>query len=71
MPELRVLELQGGNFTKLAEVDLSALASLQTLQVGAGALSGATSLEFGAGCLAAVKHVDICCGWRGEGDEQT
>lgn len=44
MPELRVLELQGGNFTKLAEVDLSALASLQTLQVGAGALSGATSL---------------------------
>lgn len=44
LPELRVLELQGGNFTKLAEVDLTALASLQTLQVGAGALSGATSL---------------------------
>ena len=39
-----MLELQGGNFTKLAEVDLTALASLQTLQVGAGALSGATSL---------------------------
>ena len=50
MPELRVLELQGGNFTKLAEVDLSALASLQMLQVGTGALSGATSLICESGC---------------------
>ena len=39
-----MLELQGSNFTKLAEVDVSGLASLQTLAVGAGSLSGATSL---------------------------